>query len=502
MRDSLSQTAFKAVRWTTLSAACNVGIQFLTLVILGRLLSPEAFGLVAMIMIVVEVVNVFAMMGLGEAIIHKKEVTKSEISSLYTLNVIIGLMLSLIVYFSSGLMGMLYSEPAVIPLVKIISFMFFVSSLGAIFEILLRKHLLFNTVAKIGVFSNLSSFVFMVFLALMGTGAYSLILGQVFLQTIRSILLIFVGLKRHWFPHLRLRVSEITFYIKFGLFRVLAMSANQFNTRVDQLLIGMMLGPIALGYYNIAFRIIYRPMLNVSIILTQVAFPLFSKIQDENQRLRQNFLKYINIILSLNTPVLAGLAALSHILIPVFLGEKWAPSIPIVQALAFYVFIRSIFNASGSLMMAKGKANWTFYWNMIMLFVIPATTYIALMISGSVTGVCVSLAAIFFIFFFFHYALFLRNLVGPFFKEYILTISRPFWLAGSMGIFTYLLSILFQAWPKTVSATVLIGFGIAYYSIMTLYFNPRFVDELENFLPGKTKKVLSHIRLFFHASYA
>jgi O-antigen/teichoic acid export membrane protein len=502
MQDSLTQAAFKAVRWTTLNTFCQVGIQFLTLVILGRLLSPEAFGLMAMIMVVVEVVNVFARMGLVEAIIHKKEVTQNEISSLYFLNIIVGLALSIIVFSLSGLVGSLYSEPAVVPLVKIISALFFISSLGVIFEVLLRKHLLFDTFSKVNITSHFSGFVLMVLLALMGAGVYSLVLGQLFLHSVKSILLISLGLKKKWFPQLRLRISEITFYLKFGIYRVLAMSANQFNTRVDQLLIGAMLGSIALGFYNIAFRIIYLPISKVNPVLTQVAFPFFSKIQDENQRLKRNYLKYINIILSLNTPVLGGLAALSHILIPLFLGEKWTPSIPIVQALAFYVFIRSIFNASGSLMMAKGKANWTFYWNMIMLFIIPATTYVALKASGSVIGVCVALGGMFFLLFFFHYALFLRNLLGPFFREYMLTIARPFLLAGSMGFFTYLLSFPLQAWPKAGSAPVLIAFGAGYYIIMTLYFNSQFVDELERLLPGKMSRFLSRIRMILHPSYA
>lgn len=498
----LSQAAFKAVRWTTLNTVCQVGIQFLTLVILGRLLSPEAFGLMAMIMVVVEVVNVFARMGLVEAIIHKKEVTQNEISSLYFFNIIVGLALTLIVFFSSGLVGRLYSEPAVVPLVKVISSLFFVSSFGIIFEVLLRKHLLFDTFAKINVFSHLSGFVFIVFLASIGWGVYSLILGQVFLQSIKSIMLILLALKKKWFPQLRLRISEITFYLKFGIYRVLAMSANQINSRVDQLLIGAILGPASLGFYNIAFRIIYLPINKVNPILTQVAFPFFSKIQDETQRLKRNYLKYINIIFSLNTPVLAGLAALAHILIPLLLSKKWTPSIPIVQALAFYVFIRLIFNASGSLMMAKGKANWTFYWNMIMLFIIPATTYAALKLTESVIWVCFALGAMFFVFFFFHYALFLRNLLGPFFREYILTIARPFLLAGTMGLFTYLLSIFLQSLPHAIAAPVLIVFGAVYYFSMTLFFNQQFVEELEKLLPGKMGRAVTRIRVIAKPFYA
>lgn len=203
-------------------------------------------------------------------------------------------------------------------------------------------------------------------------------------------------------------------------------------------------------------------------------------------------------ILYRSEPGSGGYAAL----IPFFLSDKWNPAIPIVQTLSFYIFIRSIFNASGSLMMAKGKADWTFYWNMVMLFVIPSTTYLALEISKSAIGVCFALGGIFFVFFFFHYALFLRNLLGPFLKEYMLTIAKPFLISASMGLFTYLLSLPIQGWHNAFSAMVLIVFGVMYYLIMTMYLNPMFVNELEKMLPNKMSKVLYHIRRKFRLLYA
>jgi len=499
---SLSYTAFKAVRWTTLNTVCQVVIQFFTLVILGRLLSPKAFGLMAMIMVVVEVVNVFARMGLVEAIIHKKEVTQDEISSLYFLNVIFGFILFLLVYSLSSSVGKLYSEPAVIPLVKVISAIFFISSVGIIFEVLLRKHMLFDTFAKVNVASHFCGFLLMVTLAAIGAGVYSLVLGQVFMHIIKSILLIFVGIRKQWIPKIRLRISEIIFYLKFGLYRMLAMFANQFNSRVDQLLIGAMLGPISLGFYNVAFRVIYLPIQKVNPALTQVAFPFFSKIQDETQKLKRHYLKYINLILSINTPVLFGLASLAHIIIPVFIGNKWIPSVTIVHFLVLYVFIRILFNASSGLMMAKGKVNMSFYWNISLLFIVPSTIFVILSCTDNVHYVCIGLSIIYFILFFLHYILILRNLLGSFFNEYIQIIFRPFLLAASMGFSTYLLSMLLQFWPKALSAPVLIAFGAGYYALMTLYFNPQFVDELEKLLPGRTGKALSWIRLKFKASYA
>lgn len=501
MREELTKKAFKAVRWTTLNTVSQIGIQLLSLIILGRLLTPKAFGLMAMIMAVVEFVNVFARMGLTEAIIYKKDVTHNELSSLYFLNIFVGVFLSLLLFLCSDLIGRLYSEPELYSLVRLMSSLFVISSIGIVFESLLRKHLLFDTYSKINIFAYFIAFVSMVILAFWGAGVYALVIGQILLRSLKSIILLRIAIKRRWVPCLRFRPSEIMFYLKFGLYRVLAMSANQFNSRVDQLLIGIFLGPVALGFYSVAFRVIYLPIQKVNPILSQVAFPFFSKIQDQTDRLKRNYLKYINLILSLNAPVLAGITALAPILIPLILGDKWLPAVPVVRALAFYVFVRSIFNASGSLVMAKGKANWTFYWNMVMLIIIPGTSYLALKLSGSVIVVGLALGFVFFVFFFFHYALFLRNLLGSFFNEYLCTIGRPFLLSASMGLFTYLLSIPLLAWPKGFSTPVLITFGGIYYSVMTLVFNLGFVDELERVIPARLSKVISWLRMIAKPSY-
>jgi len=143
--------------------------------------------------------------------------------------------------------------------------------------------------------------------------------------------------------------------------------------------------------------------------------------------------------------------------------------------------------------LAKGKANWDFWGNIIILLFVPATTYFALRLSNSVVVVC--LCVLYFLYFFLHYILFIKRLLGDIFVEYLKAIRTPFILAGSIGVFTYLLFLILQEWPIFISAPILILFGVVYYSMMTIRFNPLFVDELENVLPGKMGKALVKICL-------
>lgn len=494
MQEKLSNQAFKAVRWTTANAICQASIQLLTIVILGRLLGPEVFGLMAMIMVVVEVVNVFARMGLGEAIIHKKEVTTNEISTLFYLSIGVGSLLSVLVFLSSEYISWLYSEPDLRSLIQIISFVFFVSSLGVIFQTLLRKHLLFDLFCQINIASHFSAFLLMIGLALWGAGVYSLVWGQLFMHSAIAICVTVVAYKKSWLPNLHFRLSEIIFYLKFGTYRVLAMATNQFNSRVDQMLIGAILGPVTLGFYSIAFRIIYLPINVVSPILTQVAFPFFSKIQDDTSRLKKNYLKYMNLILSINGPVLVGIAVLAPVFIPLVLGDRWEPTIPIIQALAVYIFIRSVFNASGSLILAKGKAEWELYWSIAMLVVVPLSTYAALVMSKSVLGVCITLGGVFFVSLFVHYGLFLKRLLGGFLREYVVVVSRPLVLSIVMGVAIYLVAAALKDLPASVVLVSSMFVGLMSYGIMVLIFNVQFVEEMERMMPTGIGKVALRVR--------
>ena len=487
---SLSQKAVTSVRWTALNTFFQISFQFLTLVVLGRLLSPRAFGLMAMIMVVVEIVNIFARMGLSEAIIFKQKTSVEELSTLYFLNMGVGFFLFALVYFGSGLIAGLYATPELVPLIKIISLIFFIAPVGILFEILLRKNLMFDQFAKINITSVCVAFVVMTLMAMAGFGVLSLIFGLLLSQILKSFQLFFIGMKNNWLPQMQFNLKGISFYLTFGMYRILGMSLNQLNSRIDQVLIGSMLGPVPLGFYNIAFRVIYMPVQTLNPILTQVAFPFFASIQDENVRLKKNYLKYINLILSINTPFMVVVAALAHLLIPAVLGDQWTASVPIIQALVFYVYIRSIFNASGSLMMAKGKADWSFYMSVALVFVIPGVTYLVIKNTGSVIFVAAALGVIFFFLFFVHYELFLRTLLGGFFREYMLALARPLFLSLGLGGMLYAFSFVLNSLPDILSILILFLMGIAFYFILSVLFNSGFIEELENVAPVVVRRLI------------
>ncbi len=484
---SLKAKASSSVRWTALHTGSVTIIQFTKLAILGRLLSPSAFGLMAMLMVVIEIARVFSQMGLSEAIISKQDTSSDQLSSLYWINIAAGFILySLLVLFSPAI-ACFFGEPQLEGMLPVVALIFIISAFGIQFEALIRKHLFFDLFAKINIFSAVMSLVIAVSLAWQGFGVWSLIFGQLGLNISKTLALFFVAFRKAWLPGLRFQFKEIKDHFYFGLNRVGAMVANQVNSRIDQLTIGSLLGADSLGFYNIAFRIALQPIQRINPILTRVAFPVFSQVQDENARLRRGYVQMIHLLMSINVPLLIGLSAIAPIAVPLLMGEKWIPSVPVVQVLAFYALLRSLGNAGGSLIMAKGKASWTLYWNLALLVLIPASVILAVLVKKSVVTVGIVLVCLQIGLVFIHYFVFLRRLVGPFFFSYFGAIGRPVLAASGMGSVVFWLQAVLSS--HHINSFLNLGFsvasGAAIYIIISFFIQRSLFLEYWQILPAK-----------------
>ena len=292
------------------------------------------------------------------------------------------------------------------------------------------------------------------------------------------------GRKMDILPMLHFKWSNTKGYLSFGLYRVGAMAANNFNSRVDQLIIGALMGPVALGYYHIAIRLVLEPVQRINPILTSVSFPIFSIIQDDIPRLKKGFIEMIRFLMSINAPLLLGLACVAPVAVPIVVGEQWAPSIPLVQVLALYALIRSLGDAGGSLILAKGKAKWTLYWNVALLFLISPVVYIA-GLGGNTFHIAFALVGLQVVLSLCHYRLFIRNLIGRCFSEYIKSLIPPILLAIAMSAVVLGFPILVPGLPLTIKLLVQIGIGATGYIVLLWFFQKKLFIEIIEFIPAR-----------------
>ncbi len=366
---SLRKQALSGVKWTTTASVVNTVLQLIQLAILARILNPSDFGLMALVMVVIGFSQMFIDMGLSNAIIYKQDIHTKQLSSLYWLNILIGVIFFIILFGVSPLVAKIYESEKLISLINIVAVTFLIKPWGQQFMVLLQKNLLFNAIAKTDILSRFISFVVIILLAYKNYGVYSLAIGAIVFAFCSTFGYIFYGISIHK-PLIYLKINDLKEFLSFGLFQMGEKIIQYFTSQFDTILIGKLLGLEVLGIYNIAKNIVSKPSAIINPVITKVTFPLMSKMKDVN-KLKEVFLKTMNYLSFVNFPVYLLLAVLAKPLVLIMFGEGWIEAVPLIQILAFTFLLRSIGNPSGSLLLSRGRANVAFYWNLILFIFYP-----------------------------------------------------------------------------------------------------------------------------------
>lgn len=352
---SLRQKALKGVVWTAIQ---NWGRQVIALAIfflLARLLEPKAFGLVALASLFLNFMEVFTDQGFGQAIIQRKEIDKEHLDTAFWTNIALSLMLVAFSMVGAEPIAALFNEPALVPIIRCLSLSFLFSGLNGVQSALLSREFKFKVLAVRSLVAVLVGGTVGLVLALRGYGVWSLV-GQQLANGIAGVVVLWSTSK--WRPGWGFSRYHFRELFSFGINIVGIKFLNFFNRRSDDFLIGYFLGPVALGYYTVAYRVLRIMTQLMTSTIDQVALPTFSNMQKEPERLRRAFYKVTQVASFIAFPAFLGMAALAPELVQVFFGSKWIASIPVMQVLAFIGILHSIYFFNSTVVMAMGKPNW------------------------------------------------------------------------------------------------------------------------------------------------
>ncbi len=484
MIEQLKKQAVVGIKWSGVSMVVVTGLQFVTLAVLARLLSPSDFGLMGMTMVVIGFARLFGDMGISNAIIYRQDVRREALSSLYWLNILAGIGVFFIVCASTPLVVAFYREPRLNNLMYLAALAFLITPFGQQFQILLQKQLQFKRLAGIEIVASLSNAMVAIILAFEGFGVFSLIWGQLAGTSFRVLLLFCWGWS-YWRPCWHFSRRELKGYISFGLYQMGEKATTYFTTNIDYLLIGSMLGAKALGYYTLAYNLILRPSSLINPIITRVAFPVFSKVQNDTNLLKRGYLKVLQLSCSVNFPIMAGLAVVAPVAVPIIFGEQWLPSVILIQLLTVVGLLRSSGNPVGSLLLAKGRADLGFKWNVaVMITQIPGL-YLGAEFGG-VVGVAIAFVMLQTIYKIFGYPFVLRQLLGPFLREYVSSMWPSLWMSLLMGGAVLCIGLLLQNLPQQFLLIMQVLCGAVVYLGLIIYTQKVFVAEIKEMVwPAK-----------------
>jgi O-antigen/teichoic acid export membrane protein len=314
-------------------------------------------------------------MGVSNAIIYKDKISKQQLSSLYWLNIFIGIIFFILLNSVSSVIANFYDNQELTALINLIAVTFLIRPWGQQFLVLLQKKMQFHLISKVDVVSRIISFVTVVILAFKGFGVYALAIGTLTFTLFAALGYNFFGRKFHK-PSFFFKIRPLKEFLSFGLYQMGENVLRYFSAEFDTILIGKLLGLDALGVYNVSKSLITKPYMIINPVITKVAFPLMSQIQNDIVRLPTVFLKIVNNLAYVNIPIYIMISFFAQPLVLILFGEKWLDAVPIIQILSFTYLLRALNNPSGSLLLSQGKANVAFYWNLSVFALYPISILI------------------------------------------------------------------------------------------------------------------------------
>ena len=374
---SIKQKTFSAVRWTSLAMFGNTVLQIAQLMILARLLSPDDFGLMAIVYAIIAFVHVFSDLGVSNAIIHHDDVSREQLSTLYWLNVMVGFALMvMLMLLSQPLADYVFNLAMLQSVLLFISLSVFVTALGQQYRVVAEKQLRFRVVAKIEMIAGVLSFAMAVGWALVSPDVYALVIAHVVNELAKTVLL-WLNAPGDAHPQWCFRPKEIKSFMKFGGYVMATNFVNSVNLQADVLIAGRLFPASALGLYSLPRTLSLRIARVINPIVTRVGLPVMAKFQKDTEKLSRIYLKTTRMTASVNMPIYLGLAFFSVETVDVAFGERWSDAAPLLALLSLWAMIRSSGNPVGSLLLAVGRADLSFKWNLGVMLLVPPVLWVS-----------------------------------------------------------------------------------------------------------------------------
>jgi lipopolysaccharide exporter len=473
---SFKVNAINGAKWTSLSALICTVLQLSQMVISTRILDSSAVGLLAMITIFIGFGEAFVDMGLGNAVIQHQKTTKKELSSMYWFNLFLGFFFFTIFLFIIPIIVDFFNEPRLNELLYMISIIFLIIPFGQQFQILLQKNLRFNTLARIDIFSMLISTICVIVFLHLNFGVKSLVYGQIINFSIKTFCLLYIGLTEYK-PSLHFKFNDLKKFLSFGLYQMGEKIVFYVYYNLDNIIIGRILGADLLGYYSIANNIVSIPANKINPIITKVAFPVFSKIQHNNNQLKNGYLSIIRALCFINTPLYLGLYAVAFPLIVLVFGVKWEESVIILKMLCLAGLLRTIQNPIGSLLMSKGRADWGFRFNLVKTLILGFSIWFGAVLGG-ILGVTIfkvisSLVENIICYFL------VKKIIGPCIKEYLNSIFITLIISIVMYMVVYITGLIFNAQSLFLVFMIQVIIGIITFLFLCIVFKREYLSSLK-----------------------
>lgn len=307
-----------------------------------------------MVTVITSFANIFAEMGFSAALVQKTDVQPVHLSSVFWLNLGVGLFLTLIFIAGSPFIARFYDEPILLPLTIFIATNFLIGSLTIVQKTMMTKALDFRRLSIVDITAVTVSGFIAIILAYFGAGIWSLAVQSVLATTITTIMMWKLG---RWRPSLVFNWVAIKELLGFSLNLFGTQLLNYWVRNLDYLLIGRFIGSQPLGVYKNAYSVMLFPLANVSRVISRVMFPSLSLIQQDKERVKGVYLRATRTIALVTFPMMIGLFVVVDDFVLAVFGQQWIGMIPILQIFCLVGMLQSIGTLTGNLYLSQGRSD-------------------------------------------------------------------------------------------------------------------------------------------------
>jgi O-antigen/teichoic acid export membrane protein len=361
----LSNRFRRGLQWSAIAAFSTAGLQFLQLLALARLLDKADFGKFAVASLFFQICLQIQDTGINNTVLHRQESDRKQLSALLWANLLLGMVLGILLWLCGSLISYWYNEPVLKGVVRQLALFMPLIGAAALCKVLHQKQLDYRFIGSVEMAASAVGFIVALVLAFKGFGLQALVWGA--LVRYGTEALGYLMWNSPLRPEFTFRLQDSRFYLRLGMVQTGERLVTMLASQADILLIGKLLGMETLGIYDVIKRLLVRPSSLVSHIVERVALPLYARIQQRRMMLKKTFFIILQRLVTLHFFVYGTLILLANFLLPLFLGNEWAPHTNIFRLMAAFVFLHCLLNPVDSLLVAIGKIDQWLWANLLLL---------------------------------------------------------------------------------------------------------------------------------------
>ncbi|MER9890907.1 lipopolysaccharide biosynthesis protein [Mesorhizobium sp. M0119] len=336
----------------------KMAIQFLSVIVLARLLVPEDFGLVASVGPIVAFVGLLQNLGLQQAVVQRKDISTEQLNQVFWISALVGLGSAVVVACLAPAIAAFYGDQRMVGITIGSALPLLLGSLAAVPLALMNRHLRFGQLALNDVITAAAGLATTAVAAYAGLGYWSLVIGPAVSAVVALAAAWQVARWTPSRPDLKVDTDILSFGANLTGFNL----ANFFSRNLDNILIGKYSGPIELGYYDRAYKLLLFPLQNINQPLTRVMVPLLSRIHEDKARFRDIYVRTNWMLAAITMPGIAALTLTSDQVVGLLFGERWTAVAPIFAWLGIASLIQSVSSTTGWIFICQGKTKTMFHW--------------------------------------------------------------------------------------------------------------------------------------------